>query len=344
MSARQPPSKLFFTNIPTLTDSLPPQYHTDNLIWKPVSKPSPCWKATIPLNDLKENVMLLPTFSMLTPHSYGYEFSLKTASQTITLLPINHSPPSFEKKTHQPSSTDSHLPEITSHIDYFHLHTPAHSLNLELSVFHSTSPQEHMYLTTVSERASTLPASKISAINCALSNTSYTNLPLLSQYETLPVSNRDRVCSPTSLTMLLQHFIDASIDLNSIIKECYDEQHDLFGIWPKAVWTASQYGLLAHQQLFEDEKDIAYYLNSNRPIMASVQFEENELPGSFIPRSDGHLLVICGISDNNIVVNDPSAPSQATVRCSYPKEAFLSCWLKKRGFGIVLHPIHDSNV
>ena len=88
-------------------------------------------------------------------------------------------------------------------------------------------------------------------------------------------------------------------------------------------------------------RQLATMLAAGIPLVASVAFEEDELPGAGY-RTSGHLLVIVGFDENgDVVVNDPashSIPSNDEVRTVYPREAFAKVWMRSRGLVYVIHP------
>lgn len=65
------------------------------------------------------------------------------------------------------------------------------------------------------------------------------------------------------------------------------------------------------------------------PIVVSLAYKKVELPGTPIPSSGGHLLVVKGFTANgDVITNDPAAASDAAVQIVYPRQAFQNVWLK----------------
>lgn len=68
------------------------------------------------------------------------------------------------------------------------------------------------------------------------------------------------------------------------------------------------------------------------PLAVSIRFQAGELPGAPLSWSNGHLLVLAGFdARGNPVVNDPAAPSDATVKRTYPRAVFERLWLNHAG-------------
>jgi hypothetical protein len=64
------------------------------------------------------------------------------------------------------------------------------------------------------------------------------------------------------------------------------------------------------------------------PLVASISFSRGQLTGAPISATAGHLVVITGFTSNgNVVVNDPAAPTDASVRRVYDRAQFERVWL-----------------
>ncbi len=50
------------------------------------------------------------------------------------------------------------------------------------------------------------------------------------------------ICSPTSVSMILRSY-DIPVDPLQFARDTYDPYHDMFGVWPRVVENASEYGL-----------------------------------------------------------------------------------------------------
>jgi hypothetical protein len=69
--------------------------------------------------------------------------------------------------------------------------------------------------------------------------------------------------------------------------------------------------------------------------VCSLAWEEGELQHAPLPRSDGHLVVVCGISaDGCVTVADPAGADAAQVHRLYQGQQFAVCW-QRHAAGIV---------
>jgi len=146
-----------------------------------------------------------------------------------------------------------------------------------------------------------------------------------------------RLCSPTCVAMVLSYYA-AAPPFGEIAAACYDPRHDLFGNWSRAVQAAFGFGVRGYVTRFHDLEEAWGVLRSGRPIVASIAFTDGALPGAPLGHTDGHLVVVCGVTtDGDLLVNDPAAPPGAGTRV-YPGEPFAAAWFGHRGTAYVFDP------
>ena len=75
--------------------------------------------------------------------------------------------------------------------------------------------------------------------------------------------------------------------------------------------------------------------------MVSVAYPDGALRGAPTRGTDGHLLVVCGFTDTgDVVVNDPAAPTERSVRRTYARSELERAWLD--GSGGLVYVMHDD--
>lgn len=146
---------------------------------------------------------------------------------------------------------------------------------------------------------------------------------------------RQHICSPTSVSMVIDYYHKKSsiVDVSQL---AYNKQHDMYGLWPASIWAASRYGLLGYIYKFSQWQEVAWLLTKKIPVIASIQYDEGELTGAPMSKTQGHLVVIKGIGKNYVVVNDPAAPDEELVEREYDLNQFSEHWFGKKGIGYVL--------
>lgn len=142
-----------------------------------------------------------------------------------------------------------------------------------------------------------------------------------------------RVCSPTSLSMVLQHH-GTNKSTREVALGVYDHAARIYGNWSFNVAYAHRVsGLEAYvgRATFQDlEAEIA----AGRPVIISHNWTAGQLTGAPISATDGHIIVVVGFAANgDVVVNDPAAPL-SSVRRTYRRAELRRTWLD-RGDGIV---------
>jgi len=158
-------------------------------------------------------------------------------------------------------------------------------------------------------------------------------VPALSQME-VPPPLRPRICSPTSVAMVLRHFGRAA-DPGMLAAEMIHPALDIYGLWPAAIHAAARRGVAGYLLRFPDWASAAWCLANGLPIVASVRYRSGELTGAAIPSTDGHLLVLTGQEGRDVLVNDPGGTTQAEVPRRYRRDEIIDVWLGRVGVGYV---------
>jgi hypothetical protein len=161
-------------------------------------------------------------------------------------------------------------------------------------------------------------------------------------------------CSPTSTTMVLGYwgqypsaadmayiptsYADPQVDYAA--RYTFDYHYNGTGNWPFNTAYAARYGLDAFVTRLRSLDEAEAFIRAGIPLVASIAVDPNKLDGFLFKGSNGHLLVIIGITaDGNVVANDPASTSDATVPRTYDRGQFEDAWLNHSG-GIVyvIHP------
>jgi hypothetical protein len=154
---------------------------------------------------------------------------------------------------------------------------------------------------------------------------------------------RSRVCSPTSVAMVLElHGHDVSV--SELAADMYHPELDLYGVWPSAVRAAARHGVAGYLLRFPGWAAAAWCLERGMPIVASVRYAAGELTDAAIPATAGHLLVLRGLDGDDVLANDPAAPSRAEVRRRYRRRDLTRVWLERAGVGYVFFRLETRAV
>ncbi|HXT02434.1 MAG TPA: peptidase C39 family protein [Elusimicrobiota bacterium] len=142
-----------------------------------------------------------------------------------------------------------------------------------------------------------------------------------------------KVCSPTSLSMILQYY-GVDLPTEKVASGVYDRASKLYGDWPfNTAYAHQTAGLEAYVRKMMGLEDLEAEIAAGRPVEISHRWEKGELDGAPISRTDGHMIVVVGFTeDGDVVVNDPAA-KPGSVRRVYKRAQIEKTWLV-RGSGI----------
>jgi hypothetical protein len=163
-------------------------------------------------------------------------------------------------------------------------------------------------------------------------------------------------CSPTSTSMALAYWdrgptrrqyswVDPTYRqpwVDYAARFTYASGYDGTGMWPFNTAYAGRFGLDAFVTRLRSLREAELFIKAGIPLVASIAFDKGELDGAPISSTSGHLLVIRGFTaSGRVVVNDPAAPGNATVRRVYKRGQFERAWIGATG-GVV-YVIHPSS-
>jgi hypothetical protein len=138
------------------------------------------------------------------------------------------------------------------------------------------------------------------------------------QYSVDPNIGGD-ICSPTSVSMILKSY-NITVDPRQFAIDNYDTNFGMFGIWPRAVQNASEYGLDGAVTRYRTWSDARQVLANGGRISMSI--------GQ--PLYAGHLLMLAGFtSDGRPIVHDPGKSYGYSY--IYNKSDLSQAWFDKGG-------------
>lgn len=138
-----------------------------------------------------------------------------------------------------------------------------------------------------------------------------------------------RICSPTSLTMVLKYY---NKNLNSVFvaSEVYDHEENIYGNWSFNTSFAYRYGLYSRVEYINDFNVIINYINRNIPVIMTIGVATILDPNNKINYPHGHLIVLTGFKKiNNVwhaIVNDPATYKDEDVCKFYQLDSLLSAF------------------
>ncbi len=162
-------------------------------------------------------------------------------------------------------------------------------------------------------------------------------------------------CSPTSTSMVLAYYgrLPSASDytwvsssyrdryVDHVARRTFDFRYDGTGNWPFNTAYAARQADDAFVTRMATLRDGERFVHVGIPVVASISFDRGQLTGAPIGATRGHLVVIVGFTaGGKVVVNDPAARDNGSVRRTYDRGQFERAWLR-RSAGLA-YVIRDS--
>jgi hypothetical protein len=141
-----------------------------------------------------------------------------------------------------------------------------------------------------------------------------------------------RICSPTSLTMVLA-FHGKVHPVAEVCRAAFDPDFDIYGNWPRNIQAAYELGGEGYLTRFPSWADVRAQFEAGRPVIISFAAQKGEITGAPYESTNGHLLVIRGFdSHGDVLVCDPAAADPAAGTKAYSRAELTNLWLvRNRG-------------
>mgnify|MGYP001428797378 CR=1 FL=1 len=157
------------------------------------------------------------------------------------------------------------------------------------------------------------------------------------QYNVDPEIGGD-ICSPTSVAMILMSY-NIQVDTRQFALDNYDTNFGIFGIWPRVVQNASEYGLDGAVTRYRTWSEAREVLANGGRISMSVG----------PPLYTGHLMMLAGFTSNGTpIVHDPA--KQNGYSYIFNKTSLSQSWFTKGGVAYTFYladsvalPVEDLN-
>lgn len=160
-------------------------------------------------------------------------------------------------------------------------------------------------------------------------------VPFRSQ-QAAPEELRRRICSPTSVAMMLEHHGKERSTVE-VARLLFDEEHDLYGNWGRAIQGAASQGVPGLLVRISDWNDVSRLLAAGQPLVVSIGVKEGQLSGAPYTSTAGHLLVFTGIDERgDLRVNDPAAADPSNGQTVYRRDELDVVWRQRGGTAYLL--------
>lgn len=283
------------------------------------------WYADVALPALPERHIIVPSYMQLHDHSkYYFEFCNGDTKSTL-----QHVPGVADQQENATTQVVSgKVAAVSTHIDCWHTTTDTAASSVTVVVESVEKPRDYLLVVGIRPLCTKpdIPVTGGKAI-----------VPIpasISQMQAEAAIAR-RICSPTALQMALSKFTHHP-SWAATVAACYDPISKAYGSWPLAIRWASEHGVVGAVEVFEHWADVLALLQQQIPLVCSIRFETGELNNAPLTQTPGHLVLLYGVDDNEVLVMDPAAADHAEVERRYALEEFINAWLSRRGAAYVL--------
>ena len=291
------------------------------------------WRTSIALPEVPEAHIIVPSLSCLE-EAYQYQWIVSrealsgSAENLSALAPITPA-----GSTAHPIFVVAHDAQVTllGKIDCWHTESPLTESRAHVLLWlpnSSSPPRQDLLAITV--RPIDLEDIQLPHAEDSIS----LSMPrAISQMQAEPGIAK-RICSPTATAMAVAGN-QALEQWPRAVTACLDPHTKAYGKWPLAIYWASQNARIGAIEALADWQAALTVLNNGSPVVCSIRFGKDDLPGAPMQQTGGHLVVLYGLEFEGehgyALVMDPGAASAAEVARRYPLKAFSDAWLSHRG-------------
>ena len=145
-----------------------------------------------------------------------------------------------------------------------------------------------------------------------------------------------RVCSPTSTSMVMA-YRGIDVPLETMCARAFDLPNNIYGNWPRNVQAAYTFGVPGRLARFSHWRDVEQHIADGSPLVISIRVRQGELRGAPYEKTDGHLVVITGVTAaGEVLVNDPATSDVAKGMCTWSREDLEVVWMGRGGLAYLL--------
>lgn len=269
------------------------------------------WSHDLP--DIPPDHIIVPSFAC-RPAETGYQFALH-AGEPYELQPVPAHKPQKNNASGAPRA-------VSTHIDCWHTERNVTAARVTLRVITTATVDDCLLTLTIRPLVATPPVPP--AIDVVAAQPEATSQMLAES------SIRSRICSPTALYMALS-LTSGRPAWSDTVNACYDPATKAYGSWPLAIRWAATNGTLGAVEAVADWSTALRVLQTGTPLVCSIRFAKDQLPGAPLSQTSGHLVLLQGVQRGEALVYDPAAPTNAEVARRYPLARFSEAWLHRRG-------------
>jgi hypothetical protein len=215
-------------------------------------------------------------------------------------------------------------------IDYVKLNSYKNSWQFKIIMTRTTADQPSSTIHNLSFFVSdSRTTTSVNITNIVNDNPAEIFIPteFVCQYDVDPVIGGD-ICSPTSVSMILKSY-SIVVDPYQFALDTRDPYHNIFGVWPRVVQNASEFGLDGAVTRYRTWSEAREVLANGGRISMSV--------GSPL-YPNGHLIMLAGFTtDGRPIAHDPAKSNGYSY--VFNKTSISQSWFNKGGISYTFYPV-----
>jgi len=286
------------------------------------------WHQDLPETLLRDAYEIVPCLSLSSKSSWGYQCTLEYETECGYIGSCQLTPIGWDKPAQK-------IPDkkkfVEANIDLWTIKTKLRRAKVGWLVHGLTEIESVPALFSLSLRRK-ITMSHPPPTRLSLEET----VPAISQMS-LRSEIKNRVCSPTCLSMLMKYH-GITVDVYDVIAETYHSPTQLYGVWPANIRAANRYGLCGYLCHMPNWETAESFIQNSYPFVASIQYKRGGLAGAPIEETNGHLVIVKGFAHGRIFVNDPASQTEKAVARSYDLEEFRKAWFGGSAITYILFP------
>ncbi len=282
--------------------------------------------ARFELPPLEEGLLIVPSLSATgNAREWPATWHFRNGDRRWRLDSIPAPVPRNSAPNAEPEASMETRSHVETQVDCFLTRAPIEVSFLELRLHGGTFPEDSLIVIAARPYRLAVPGIGVRVAPPQ-------PVPAISQMRARP-SIRRHICSPTCLSMVMGLSPEEAYQF---AEQCYDPVRKMFGIWPRNIRAANARGFSGAIETFRSLDEAAELIAQGHPIIASIRYAKGELSGAAVDATGGHLVVLRGLSEDKVLVNDPAADTHDQVSREYDRKEFAQAWLGARGVGYLL--------
>ena len=215
-------------------------------------------------------------------------------------------------------------------------------IDIDTLMLYARWPRVEYRVTLYAHSAGLTPTLRLMSLCCADTTTliSYSPLPGPGVTTSLPVPWRSQywvpqiggvICGPTSMSMAEEYY-GCNLPTETVAADCYDSYNKLYGNWPFIAQGAAKHGFKAYTFRANGQQPLRDQFAAGNAVIMSMAYSAGELTNSPISSTNGHLVLMVGVTSNgDYICNDPAGADSRWDHVVYNATQIAHVWLYHAG-------------